>query len=54
MIPNKEDVIIFSDAAYKFEKGLASFGFMMMLNGSIMDVCAVHKSWNLLLQRRPK
>ena len=37
---NKEEIIIFSDVAYKSEDGYTSFGFMMMLNGVIVDTGA--------------
>ena len=40
MIPSvisKEDVIVFLDVAYKAKEQFASFGFMMILTGVIVD-----------------
>lgn len=45
MIPSlisiKEDVIVFPDVAYKAKEQFASFGFMMILNGVIVDASAI-------------
>ena len=40
-ISSKEDIIIFSDVAFKAKEGYASFGFVMMLNDGIVDVGAI-------------
>ena len=38
---SKEDIIIFSDAAFKAKEGFASFDFVMMLNDVIVDTGAI-------------
>ena len=37
VISNKEDLVIFSDTAYKAKEGNSTFGYIMMLNGIIVD-----------------
>ena len=40
---SKEDIIIFSDAAFKAKEGYASFGFVMTLNDVIVDGGAIQR-----------